>query len=487
MWSRAIIRHLTGTLTSFGRRLSAFLSGRRLMTFAALLHVTLAVGLFCAGRARIAPNLIDRDGIMASFAFDDYGYQRGAVRLVEILRQDGTRAWATEHEPLHVKLLSIQFALLGPLFGYSTLSAEPLNLLCYLAILALVLMLGREVGGRRVGLISAVTLALWPTFLLHTLQLLKDPLFIAGAIALVLCVTTWLTRTYSRSAAIVTGALMVVTILLLLLIRLNFGIFVFALVLLGFILLVVRELLERRRLYWGMLFPILALLAIGVLIPFMERSSQKLKQYPSDQGGQPKSVISAGTPLPTVVSYRPGNCFKEGAPQTYTEHLCATTDRAALRVDSVRSRFAAAYPEAGSTLDSDVEFRDFRALILYLPRAFEIGFWSPFPNTWVASGKRVGSAGRLISGAETLIIYVCELLALFAVLRAPRDLTVWLLMSLIITGVTALGLVVPIVGALYRFRYTFWVLLIILGVRGLDAILTSSERWLRAPGNMEAS
>ena len=481
MRNRPTSSSLTMRLTFIGRRLAAlFSSGRRLITAAAVLHVALAVGLFWAGRAQLAPSLIDRDGIMASFAFDSYEYQHGAARLVEVLKQSGVKTWAAEHEPLHVKLISLEFALLGRVFGYGTLSAEPLNLCCYLAVVFLVLMLGREVGGPNVGRLSAAAVALWPTFLLHTLQLLKDLLFIALALALVMCVTTWLTRTYSRLWAVATGALMAVTMLLLLLIRFNFGIVIFALALFGFALLVVRQWREGRRLYWNMFCPLLILLTIGLLLPaYMTHTSQKFKQYPADEGGPLKSVASAGVQVPTSIVYLPRAQFRERATLTYIERLNAAADNAARRIGSMRSRFNAIYPDSGSALDRDVELRDMSGLLRYLPRACEIGFWAPFPNTWVTAGRRVGNAGRLLAGAETLVIYVCELLALFAVLRAPRDLAAWLLLSITTFGLIVLGLIVPNVGALYRFRYTFWLLLIILGLKGLESISATTARWFR--------
>lgn len=480
---RALKRRLPcGVDSAFSR------SERRLLAAAALLHVALAAGLFCAGRTEVAPRLIDRDGIMGSFAFDSYDYQRGAVRLAEVLKRDGVRAWAKEPAPLHVRLISVEFALLGPLFGHSILSAEPLNLLCYLAVVALALALGREVGGRRVGLLSAVAVALWPTFLLHTVQLLKDPLFIAGALALVLCVTTWLTRSYDRRGAVRVAALMAVTILLLLVVRLNMGLAVVALVLLGLALLVVRQLRERRLLYWNTACPLVLLLAAAALLPFFltRHRHQKLKRYPSDQSGQPKMVAGDGVPMDTVVSYRPRLSYpKNGVALPFAEPLVAATATAARRLSSVRSRFAASYPDAGSGIDRGVEFRDFTQLALYLPRASEIGLWAPFPNTWAAAGRRVGSLGRLLSGAETLVIYVCQLLALLAVLRGPRRLAAWLLLAVAAFGLTALGLVIPNVGALYRFRYTFWILLIILGMKGLQIVITSSRSWLRRPVGVE--
>jgi hypothetical protein len=475
-----------GTTHVIGRRLSAFsFSGRRLLTAAAVLHVALAFGLHWAGRAQLAPNLVDRDGIMGSFAFDSYEYQRGATRLAEVLRRDGVKAWAAERGHVHVRIISLQFALLGPLTGYGTLSAEPFNLTCYLAVVGLALLLGREVGGRRAGQLAAGAIALWPTFLLHTLQLLKDPLFIAGALALVLCVTTWLTRDYGRASAAAAGVFLGVTILLLLLIRFQFAAVILALVLLGFTLLVVRQLAERRTLFWNMASPLLVLTAGAVLLLLYSLGAppvQKLKHYPSDGGGPPKFAVGTGERVPTVVTYLPRAHAEAGAEPSYAARLRAAADRAAHRVGSIRYRFSAVYSDAGSGIDRDVRFKDLASLLLYLPRAFAIGCCAPFPDTWMAAGRRVGSAGRLLSGVETLVMYVFALLALAAVLRPPRRLAALLLLSITAFGVTALGLVVPNVGALYRFRYTFWALLIILAAKGFAGALTSAGRRLREEG-----
>ncbi|HEV2708360.1 MAG TPA: hypothetical protein VGV59_20765, partial [Pyrinomonadaceae bacterium] len=339
MQKRRLISAVTERLSFFVQRLfAASPGGRRLLMAAALLHIGLALGLFWAGRSQVAPSLIDRDGIMASFAFDSYEYRDGAARLAEVLKQGRIRAWATESAPVHVKLISIQFALLGPLFGYGTLSAEPFNLLCYLAVVGLTLALGREVGGERVGLIAAGMVALWPTFLLHTLQLLKDSLFIAGALALVLCVTTWLTRTYGARGAVVTGAVAAVAISLLLLIRVNFAVVIFTLVLFVFALLVVRQLVERRTLYWNMLCPLMILAAGVLLLPLQTtRGGEKFKHYPSDQSGQPKTVTGEGVQVPTTVSYLPPISRENAPTQTARGRVYAAADRAALRVGSVRN------------------------------------------------------------------------------------------------------------------------------------------------------
>ena len=467
------------------QRVSAFASsGRLLLVAAAVLHVVLALGVHWAGRAQVAPGLIDRDGIMDTFAHDSYEYRDGAVRLSEVLKRDGVAAWAAVAQPLHVRLISLNFALFGSLTGYGPLSAEPFNLICYLAVVALTLLLGREVGGARAGLLAAAAVALWPTFLLHTLQLLKDPLFIAGALALVLCVTTWLTRTYDRAGAVTACALVGLTSLLLLLIRLNFAVVIFVLVLLGAALLVVRQLTERRWLVWNMAAPALILAAGALLfLPFLFHKppvAQRLKHFPSDGAGYPKSSETKGEKVTAVVNYLPRAVSVYGEEPGRAARLMVATDKAAQRLGTIRSKFSAFYTDAGSGIDRDVRFHNLTSLLLYLPRAFAVGWWAPFPDTWAGSGRRVGSVGKLLAGAETLVFYAFELLALAAVFLSPRRLAAWLLFALTTFGVTALGLIVPNIGALYRFRYTFWVLLIVLGAKGLESVLALSARGRRA-------
>lgn len=472
----------SNSVVTAGQRLYARLpyfspAGRRLLLAAAVLHLTLALGLFAAGRTQVAPNFIDRDGIVASFAFDTYEYQRDAIRLLEVLQQRGVAAWANKPELLHVKLISILFALLGPLFGYGPLTVEPFNLLCYLSVIGLTLALGQEIGNARIGQLAAAIVALWPTLLLHSLQLLKDTLFIAAALTLVLCVTTWLTRTYGPRRAIVTLAITLVAISLLLFVRSSFAIVILGVVVLGFVLLVVRQLVERRPLYWNFVGP-LGILVIGALLMNFQTTGvgQKFKHYPANEAGEAKANANRGIQVRSAVSYLP-RTNHDRSPTTFKGELSDRSHRMALRIGSVRDRFVARYTTSGSNIDTGVRIRDLKSLFAYLPRAFVVGCCAPFPSMWLVAGQRVGSAGRLLSGAETLIMYAIGLLALLAVVCPPKRLAASLLLSIAILGVTLIGLVVPNIGALYRFRYVFWVLLIILGVKGFELVRGSVRDW----------
>jgi hypothetical protein len=138
----------------------------------------------------------------------------------------------------------------------------------------------------------------------------------------------------------------------------------------------------------------------------------------------------------------------------------------AARVGAVRRNFIIFYPDSGSNIDSNVQLNSMADLASYLPRAAAIGFFAPFPNMWFGAGTQVGSTGRLLSGLESLIMYAVEGLAIFPLWQGRRRLSVWLLFLVAATGLIALGFVVVNVGALFRLRFAFLILIIILGAEG---------------------
>ena len=440
------------------------LTCRRLIIAATVLHLFLATALFIAGRAGVAPSLIDRDGIMGSFAFDSYTYQHGAIELAGLLRSGQMPAWATAPQPVHVKIIAVPFALLSPVFGYSTLSAEPYNLVCYLAIVALVFALGREVGGHRTGVLAAAVVALWPTFLLHTVQLLKDPFFITAVLGFLFCTITLLDRTYRPVASLGVSILAIFLVLLLIHVRLSFVLLLTVVALLTLTLLAIRQARERRMLVWNMIPALTLLLTAVVLVPFYSHANiERIKR--SDEAGPLKSVADPAAQVPTLVRWiaTPGPRSNTSAAQF------------ARRISSMRSRFAASYSESGSLLDVNAEFRNLNDLIGYVPRAMQIGLWAPFPYTWISAGRRVGNLGKLLSGMETLAIYFLQALAIVAIVREPRRLALWFLLAIVVFGVTALAFVVPNVGAIYRFRYVFWILLIVVAMAGTSSQISTTK------------
>jgi hypothetical protein len=90
---------------------------------------------------------------------------------------------------------------------------------------------------------------------------------------------------------------------------------------------------------------------------------------------------------------------------------------------------------------------------------------------WVATGLQSGRLGRMIGGAETFVLYIIELMALIGLWHKRREPLAWWLFLIPLIGSLGLGLVVTNVGALYRMRYVFVMLLVIIGSHGFRQTL----------------
>jgi hypothetical protein len=125
-----------------------------------------------------------------------------------------------------------------------------------------------------------------------------------------------------------------------------------------------------------------------------------------------------------------------------------------------------------SNIDPHVRFNGAGDVVRFTPRAAVIGFFAPFPKMWVKTGN-FGRAGRLLSGLETLVMYFLYVAVAFSLWRERRNLKMWLLFLVAAIGIIALGLVVVNAGALFRIRYVFWMMLIVLAAQGILSYFTT--------------
>lgn len=421
-----------------------------LVLAATVLHITFAIGIFLVGRFGIVPNTFDSHGIGTSFAIDSKSYRIEAEDLADSLRRNKISEWLS-HPRIHVKLYSLSFLVLDRVLGANILSAEPLNLTYFLLIVILIYSLGKEIFDQRVGLVAAGLVALWPSFLLHTTQMLRDPLFIAAFLLLILIFVILLTRTLSWRHGVMAGMTGSITCLFLWLIRGDWWELIFVVLLIGIVMPLLKQVWERKFQVGNALAGLLILVA-GLVLPQVVPAYRQSDEYLRQAGTTTDALIPAN---------QMGSRLEEGS-DSWT--------RTPKRIGLLRHKFIVSYPEAGSNIDTDVELNSTKNLIRYFPRAMVIGLFSPFPNMWFSRGAQVGLAGRLLAGAEMLGLYIIEGLALACVLCQRRRLPVWLILATVLVGVTALGYVVVNISTIYRMRYAFTMLLIVLGAKGLIEI-----------------
>ena len=157
----------------------------------------LTIAIFLVGHFQLLPATFDENGNGLTFALDGTTYQGVASALVDEWQFEGFNAWLEAKVPFHSRLHSILFGTLGRLAGHNILAVEPLNLFFYLGILTCIYFLGREIFNHRAGLLAASIVALWPSFLLHSTQLMRDSMAILCFLALMLVLTLLLTREFN--------------------------------------------------------------------------------------------------------------------------------------------------------------------------------------------------------------------------------------------------------------------------------------------------
>lgn len=411
-------------------------SAGRYLLVAAALHVALAITIFLIGHFRVLPNTFDQNGIGLTFALDSTTYQRVASDLVDEWRNNGFTAWLNTKAPLHTRLYSVSFAVFGKLVGHNILAAEPLNLFYYLSILVCVYVLGREVFNTQTGFIAGTIVALWPSFLFNTTQLMRDPLSIACLLALIVVMVLVLGRVFRWLSGIligITGALMAT---LFWLARGNMWNVVLVAIGITLVLLVARMVREKTFLSGNAIVMLLVILAALFVPPRLESTTLPGTRPPL-------------TPLAIPTASQPAD--REDTWATAIKQI--STRRAGFRF----------YKASASDIDPEVQFSSTDEIVRFIPRAFVIGFFAPFPRMWVQAGT-FGLAVRVLSGIETLAMYFLYVAAAVCVWRERRNRKMWLLFLVATIGMLALGLVVVNAGALFRLRYVCWILMIILAV-----------------------
>jgi hypothetical protein len=422
---------------------------RSLILAAAILQMGVTGAVFAVGRSGLLPSQFDRNGL-GTFASDSIGYQTEAVQLCDVLRTQGIAAWANWPTQLHVRLYSLPLAALRPSSGFNILKIEPLNLIYYLGILTLVFKLGQIVFGHRAALLATAAVAVWPSFLLHTTQLLRDPLLIVAFLMLILSLIQCLKRDYRWHRGVLWGLAGATAILVIRIVRLPMWDLLWAVIGLAVCLLVTKA-IQQRSMPIGKVVFMALMIATMLIVPHFQAAFRAQQKVKIRRVLLPEELQQLS--VPDQIARR-----REGFGLRMTEDGGVGPS------------------EAGSDLNEGTHFSSMLDIVRYLPRAIEIGFFAPFPNMWFRPGKQVGSAGRLLSGIESMLTYLIEGFALAGLWSAKRQPAVWLLALAASMGIVVLGLIVSNVGALVRLRYPFWILMVIIGAAGAFHLIAMVKR-----------
>jgi hypothetical protein len=124
-----------------------------------------------------------------------------------------------------------------------------------------------------------------------------------------------------------------------------------------------------------------------------------------------------------------------------------------------------------SILDINIQPSGSLDALAYFPRAALIGIFSPWPDRWL-NGRANQSAFYTVVPIEAALLYAGFVgLAYWLIRRQAWSSLIPIALSLFM--MTLYGMSVPFLGALYRYRYPWWMVLMCLGIAALISTIKS--------------
>jgi len=154
-------------------------------------------------------------------------------------------------------------------------------------------------------------------------------------------------------------------------------------------------------------------------------------------------------------------------------------DRILERVYAYRQYFyrATFKKNAGSTFDRGRFLNSFENIVRYLPRAIQIGMFSPFPNRWLEpSTTPVYTIMRRVNGLEMFCLYVAMLGLVPAIYYWRRRFEFWVVFVFFGYFTLVPVIILPNIGTMIRYRYAPLMALAGLGVAAIGVWLQSRRK-----------
>ena len=401
----------------------------------------------------ILPSLHAGHGLMVGH--DSVEFQTLAEAMADRIRAQGWSAWKLSPADAGViGIVAAAYTLTGVHEPYVLVPIyAALYAVCTTCVYRITLQL---TGHMRGAWIAAAAFLLFPSATMIYADMHKDAWSCAGVLLLLGAIVDLQRRERPRLLALAAFLLTVtIAIALVWLVRPYLVKLMLGGITLGLVALIAANILARSSLradlprYIGFALLILTMAALSV------RSTAPLMEAPIRK---PSFIVTGPKPGDGAAAPQAHTALASGSP------LVRRTVGAILSV-----REGVLTTPGGSIVDAEVRFTSVGALLLYLPRALQIGLLAPFPDMWFARGMTAGARMmRLVSGAEMSIAYVFLLGWFFLIPRLRRDRLGAVLFAVVtcLAVILVMTLAMPNVGTLYRMRYPLFMLLVGLGAAG---------------------
>ncbi|MEO8021595.1 hypothetical protein [Polaromonas sp.] len=116
----------------------------------------------------------------------------------------------------------------------------------------------------------------------------------------------------------------------------------------------------------------------------------------------------------------------------------------------------------------------------YIPRAALLGIFAPWPTDWSSIFSTPRSVFYTITSIEAGMMYAgLAALAVWSFRSRRRD--IFIPLALAASVMTVYGMATPFLGALYRYRFPWWMLTICIGLAALIEICRWNRKWSGEP------
>ena len=405
--------------------------GLVIFTGLVLFHIAVSVLLSMIAHSTFFSSLHNGQGLW-SFSLDSFSYHKEAIRLVDLLKKGDYSEWWGSSPFWHVKWIALSYAVITP----DPLSFAPVNAIVWSTSIHCVYKIVRLLFPERqtFAITCALVFGFWPSYLLHTTQLLKDPLYVLG---MLLMIWGWVGLFLGRRS-IFFCFLVSFGVLLASLNRIYMLEPLIFLSLLATTLVLWRVPTSRKR-------ALLAFIMVGGIYLYQYHSKIELLQQKEIETKIPTSDIKRRNPS------RVSNWLRYQV----------------MRLTNARDGWTNKYPNAGTNIDTDVHFCSLKDILAYIPKAAIFGFLAPFPSHWFGTPRTAGRASRILAGLEMMLWYILLLGFVYFLFTGPVALQIWIWMLLYTLSLVVLtSLVVTNIGALYRLRYVYFLPILIGGLEG---------------------
>jgi putative peptidoglycan lipid II flippase len=398
---------------------------------------------------------------------DWIAFHQKALELAKLIQDEGWNKWELRPNGwFPAGLASALYVIVYPL----PLVLVPINAAVHAtSTLALIKIMNIMSKSARVALYAAIPYTLFPTAMLWYTQIHRDGfynlgilLFIYGFVSMIhetscnsiikkirhsavfLCgmILIWVVRPYSLIMVLYTGLFLLLIIA-----------FVYA-------LKVLQSKLKLRDAILTMLILSLLFFVTFTLYTFSESAKYLREIDSSDQ----KTLIQR-TAEEKPEQFKWNNSV--WVPNIFENQLYS--------VAYLRSvEFPDRYGETASVIDTDISFHSAKDFLIYLPRAFQISFFAPFPSSWFKdSGSSISKIFRVASGFEMMFFYLLIIPLIYSFWIWRKRIEFYTIVIFCSIMILPLVYSVPNLGTMYRYRFVYLMILSGLAVSALFTFLKS--------------